>query len=270
MNGDGVDDVIAGAELFTNGQVQEGALYLFLGRAATCADGDGDGVGSPGAAACPGGAEPDCDDGNPAIHPGAPEICDGADNDCDGLVDESPGCPVLDSDADGVVICNDNCPEVPNPDQGDQDLDGIGDACDNCTLLPNPDQADCDQDGVGDICDATCDIPPPGQPDPCGCQPETVVNITITTASPIGRGSGLVRFSTTADRTVIGFNVVRFDAQGQRVQLSQVMVPCQECTTGRGTDYAVIIPKHKSGHFIFVEMARVGGAVSLFGPAIME
>jgi len=214
VNGDGVDDIIAGAEQYSNGQGLEGALYLFLGRAS--------------------------------------------------------GCPGQDGDGDGVPTCDDNCPEVPNPGQGDQDNDGVGDACDNCALLANPDQADCDQDGVGDICEATCDIPPTGQPDPCGCRPETVVNVTITTSSPTGRGSGLVRFSTTTERTVLGFNVVRFDAQGRREQLNQVMVPCQECSTGLGADYAVIIPKHKSGHYIFVEMVRVDGAVSLFGPAIRE
>ncbi|MFO1463751.1 MAG: thrombospondin type 3 repeat-containing protein [bacterium] len=63
----------------------------------------------------------------------------------------------------------DNCLDVPNPDQADADLDCIGDACDNCSKVPNVDQSDRDADGVGDVCD-NCLIVPNG-PNPlleCG------------------------------------------------------------------------------------------------------
>lgn len=66
----------------------------------------------------------------------------------------------LDSDNDGILNYQDNCPFVANPDQSDRDGDGVGDACDNCPDVSNPDQQDSDQNGVGDACE-----PPPHQ---CG------------------------------------------------------------------------------------------------------
>jgi putative metal-binding protein len=47
-----------------------------------CLDGDGDGYGAPGDAACLSGQATDCDDASGPVHPGAPQICDGLNNDC--------------------------------------------------------------------------------------------------------------------------------------------------------------------------------------------
>jgi MYXO-CTERM domain-containing protein len=56
-------------------------------------------------------------------------------------------------DVDGICQGDDNCPEVPNPDQNDADEDNVGDACDNCPNAANPGQEDGDGDGDGDACD---------------------------------------------------------------------------------------------------------------------
>ena len=80
--------------------------------------------------------------------------------------------PSLDSDGDGIPYSlsssqsfNDNCPDVPNPNQLDTDEDGFGDLCDNCVTVENQDQLDSDQDGYGDVCDVCPDDFNPEQED---------------------------------------------------------------------------------------------------------
>ena len=66
---------------------------------------------------------------------------------------------VPDSDNDGIIDAQDNCPQIANPGQEDADDDGVGDVCDNCTEAPNLDQTDSDGDGVGDVCDTCPNLP---------------------------------------------------------------------------------------------------------------
>ena len=58
-----------------------------------------------------------------------------------------------DTDMDGVVDSDDNCPALANPEQRDFDGDGIGDPCDHCPHILNPLDLDSDGDDVGDDCD---------------------------------------------------------------------------------------------------------------------
>jgi hypothetical protein len=62
----------------------------------------------------------------------------------------------VDSDNDGVINIDDNCPMDYNPSQEDHDGDAVGDSCDNCMFVFNASQTDTDQDSVGDSCDYTC------------------------------------------------------------------------------------------------------------------
>ncbi len=64
------------------------------------------------------------------------------------------------SDGDGILDVNDNCPTASNPGQLDSDGDNIGDACDNCPDLYNPaGYPDADGDGIGDPCDGCANDP---------------------------------------------------------------------------------------------------------------
>ena len=57
----------------------------------------------------------------------------------------------MDTDGDGVPDTDDNCPDDPNPDQGDADGDGAGDECDPCPFDPDD---DADGDGICGDADA--------------------------------------------------------------------------------------------------------------------
>jgi Putative metal-binding motif len=223
------DCLLVGSTTILNG-VETGIMTGVVRPDIDCIDADGDGYTT---------CEGDCDDFNASIYPGAAEICNGKDDNCNGEIDEG-----ADADQDGVVDCLDNCPVVSNPNQSDIDFDTIGDACDNCPTIPNRDQ------------------------NPCVCAQCGIGNVAITFSSPYGKGSGVVTWDTRREVDVLGFNVVVIDQKGVRTQLNPVLIPCEECITGVGHVYTYVIPKHKSGHDVFVEMLRLNGNVQVAGPAV--
>jgi hypothetical protein len=95
------------------------------------------------------------------------------DSDGDGVIDAEDNCPnkpdgpllgtcmpgsdksgaTCTSDADCVIGCSTNGKCSKN--QEDTDSDGVGDVCDNCPTVCNPRQLDADIDGIGDVCDPT-------------------------------------------------------------------------------------------------------------------
>jgi len=81
-------------------------------------------------------------------------------------LERSLGGVCLDTDDDGLCGIDDNCPDLPNPDQADEDGDGVGDACDNCPKVVNRGQDDTDGDAVGDACDRYLCVPD-GNPEVC-------------------------------------------------------------------------------------------------------
>ena len=91
------------------------------------------------------------------------------------------------------------------------------------------------------------------------------VDATISVTSPLGKGSGTVFWTTNLETDLVGFNLVLVDSSG-RLQLNGVMIPCDECITGLGASYTFIVPKHKSGKNLYVEVVHRSGRVDLFGP----
>ncbi len=288
LNGDGRDDV---ASVLPD----KGYLQVFLNRGASgflfrgpfltgdipatlaSADFNGDGLGDLAVALASG-------SGSVLLNSGS------TDADGDGVPDLGDSCPDLpnadqhDTDHDGLGDACDDCPAVADPLQADYDHDGLGDACDNCRIRVNQDQADFDGDGVGDVCDNCIGRPNPGQED-CdhdgigdACDPfsfcngypgeEKVVDIFISSSSELGKGSGTVTWGTSIETDLIGFNVIVYDSQGNRIQLNTVTIPCEQCITGGTASYAFIVPKHKSGRNVFIEMIRRGFPTQVFGPAV--
>jgi hypothetical protein len=97
--------------------------------------------------------------------------------------------------------------------------------------------------------------------------PPLQIAARLSLSSPAGKGSGTVTWTTNAESDLLGFNVVQITNQG-RSQVNAALIPCEQCSSGRGAAYATIIPKHKSGKSIFIEAVHADHTVETFGPAV--
>jgi hypothetical protein len=142
VNNDGYDDVIVGAEGFDNGELDEGAAFLYYGSATGLALSPSRSFEINQAGARYGISVASAGDVNDDGHD---DVIVGADK-FTKLQSEEGGAFLYfgcqDDEQDGVCDSVDNCPDLFNPDQLDTDLDGLGDVCDACQ--------DVDIDGVCD------------------------------------------------------------------------------------------------------------------------
>ena len=136
--------------------------------------------------------------------------------------------PNADTDGDGIIDAEDNCPLLANPDQvlptfyADRDGDGYGDpnesvqACeqpigfvsnssDNCPTIKTPDLTDTDSDGLGDSCDPDDDNDGVADTEDCAPLDASIGGGTRYYRDQDGDGFGDPRSSISSCTPVVGY-----------------------------------------------------------------
>lgn len=184
----------------------------------------------------------------------------------DDLVWEVHGNPASDdSDGDGVLDNDDNCPAIHNPEQSDSDHDNVGDACDGCPDDPakvdpgicgcgTPD-TDSDNDGVPDCNDLCADTPSGTPVDAYGCSGMNISGTVTGGGLPIGGaqvkiGTDTVIVNTQIDGEFIA-NVTSnewTEIAGGKIFLIEVTAPCVD--TGEGDCISVFATGYAKVSFV--------------------
>jgi hypothetical protein len=95
------------------------------------------------------------------------------------------------------------------------------------------------------------------------------IDARISFTSPLGRGSGIISWTTNAESDLLGFNVVELDGR-RRVQINVAPIPCFECTSELGHTYYFYVPKHGNGKNFYIEAIHADRTIETFGPAKKE
>ena len=169
-----------------------------------------------------------------------------------------------DSDGDGVLDTEDNCPVDANADQADSDGNGVGDVCDggvepidsdgdgwvdsedNCPFTFNSDQADSDGNGIGDACDSglPLDSDSDGVPDSDDAFPNDASEQNDADGDQVGDNSDACPFlagsnQTLADCADPGVNmagVYLIDWTGSGTEFDESTQSCVSITETSGSD----------------------------------
>jgi hypothetical protein len=96
---------------------------------------------------------------------------------------------------------------------------------------------------------------------------QRVRDIAVDFTADLGRGSGVVTWTTISETDVRGFNIVRIDDTGTRTRLNRAVIPREECVTGAPHTYIFSLPKHRGGQQLYIETVRTGGQSEIYGPA---